>query len=339
VAYRKIVVGVDGSSCGAHALAVASALAQACDARLTVVHAYEDRPDENLVESGVEAAKAAGAKAAGELLEGPAATAVLDFAERKGTELLVFGSSGLDRSERHAIGSVPYRASHRAPCDVLIVAEHEWSGTAKIWDHIVIATDGSPTADRAARRGFELAGVLDAAVTLVFVGHPKTGELILNDTMDTVGSDVPTTLRIEHGEPAEKIIETAEAGGARLIVIGNRGMSGAKRLLLGSVPQRVVEEAPRDVLVIRTVMQALREIGRGEGGVVDIGGEKLAVYRDERGEARAVSAKCTHMGCTVGWNPAEATWDCPCHGSRYSRDGRVINGPATKPLPPIAIEE
>lgn len=72
---------------------------------------------------------------------------------------------------------------------------------------------------------------------------------------------------------------------------------------------------------------------------MDIGGEKLAVYRDERGEARAVSAKCTHMGCTVGWNPAEATWDCPCHGSRYSPDGRVINGPATKPLPPIAIEE
>jgi nucleotide-binding universal stress UspA family protein/nitrite reductase/ring-hydroxylating ferredoxin subunit len=339
VAYRKIVVGVDGSSCGNHALGVATALADACGARLAVVHAYEDRPDERLVEAGVEAAEAAGVKAAGELLEGPAATAVLDFAERKGTELLVFGSSGLDRSQRHAIGSVPHRASHRAPCDVLIVAEHEWSGTARIWDRIVIATDGSPTADRAARRGFELAGVLGAAVTLVFVGHPKTGELILNDTVATVGSEVSTTLRIERGEPAEKIIETAEAGGARLIVIGNRGMSGAKRLLLGSVPQRVVEEAPRDVLVIRTVTQALREIRKGEGGVVDVGGEKLAVYRDDRGEAHAVSAKCTHMGCTVGWNPAEATWDCPCHGSRYSPDGRVINGPATKPLDPIAIED
>lgn len=338
MAYRKIVVGVDGSSCGDHALAVATALAEACEARLTVVHADEDRPDEKLVAAGVEAAKAAGVKAAGELLEGPTATAMLDYAEHKGTELLVFGSSGLDRSQRHAIGSVPHRASHRAPCDVLIVAEHDGSETAKIWDHIVIATDGSPTADRAARRGFELAGVLDAAVTLVFVGHPKTGELILNDTVATVGSEVTTTLRIERGEPAEKIIEAAEAGGARLIVIGNRGMSGAKRLLLGSVPQRVVEEAPRDVLVIRTVTQALREIRKGEGGVVDVGGEKLAVYRDERGDARAVSAKCTHMGCTVGWNPAEATWDCPCHGSRFSSDGEVVNGPATKPLPPIAIE-
>jgi nucleotide-binding universal stress UspA family protein/nitrite reductase/ring-hydroxylating ferredoxin subunit len=339
VAYGKIVVGVDGSPGSAHAREVATVLALACQSRLTIVHAYEGRADETIVASATEASEAAGVRARGELIEGPAATAVVEYAERKKSDLLVLGAWGLERSQRHPIGSVPHRASHHAPCDVLIVAEHDHSGPARVWDHIVVATDGSPTADRAARRGFELAEALSAAVTLVFVGHPRTGELILNDTVATVDADVPTTLVNVRGEPAERIIETAEAGGARLIVIGNRGMSGAKRILLGSVPQRVVEEAPRDVLVVRTVTQALKEIGRGEGGVVDAGGEKLAVYRNDRGGLHALSAKCTHMGCTVGWNPTERTWDCPCHGSRFGATGEVINGPAKKALTPIAVEE
>jgi nucleotide-binding universal stress UspA family protein/nitrite reductase/ring-hydroxylating ferredoxin subunit len=339
VAYRKIVVGVDGSACGDHARAVATAVAAACGARLTVVHAYEERPPDGLVSSAVEAAVAEGVKARGELVEGPATSAVLEFADRAKAELLTLGAWGLDRSERHAIGSVPHRAAHHAPCDVLIAAEHEHDGRAHIWEHIVIATDGSPTADRASRRGFELAGALGADVTLVFVGHPRTGELILADTVATVGQGVPTTTRIERGDPAERILAVANERGARLVIVGNRGMSGARRFLLGSVPQQVVEEAPHDVLVVRTVTQALKEIRRGEGGIVADGGDKLAVFRDDRGVLHAMSAKCTHMGCTVGWNPAERTWDCPCHGSRFSPTGEVVNGPAAKPLPPVAVEE
>ena len=70
----------------------------------------------------------------------------------------------------------------------------------------------------------------------------------------------------------------------------------------------------------------------GEGTVVDQNGEKLAVHKTERGQLHAVSAVCTHMGCIVGWNKGEQTWDCPCHGSRYTAEGEVIHGPATKPL-------
>ncbi|MCJ0973049.1 FAD-dependent oxidoreductase [Pseudomonas sp. PS1] len=77
----------------------------------------------------------------------------------------------------------------------------------------------------------------------------------------------------------------------------------------------------------------LDAIGRGEGGVVTRGDEKIAVWRDDAGTLHGVSAACTHMGCSVTWNNADRTWDCPCHGSIFKADGSVIHGPAIEPLP------
>ncbi|HLV18063.1 MAG TPA: Rieske 2Fe-2S domain-containing protein, partial [Pseudomonas sp.] len=70
----------------------------------------------------------------------------------------------------------------------------------------------------------------------------------------------------------------------------------------------------------------------GEGAIVTYNGEQLAVWRDDTGVLYAVSAACTHKGCTVTWNNADRTWDCPCHGSIFQADGEVIHGPAKKPL-------
>jgi Rieske Fe-S protein len=64
-------------------------------------------------------------------------------------------------------------------------------------------------------------------------------------------------------------------------------------------------------------------------------GTRVAAYRDESGELHVLSPKCQHLGCTVDWNDADKTWDCPCHGSRYRWSGEVIEGPATKALDPI----
>jgi len=72
--------------------------------------------------------------------------------------------------------------------------------------------------------------------------------------------------------------------------------------------------------------------GPGEGAVVREHGNPVAVYVDADGSRHAVSAVCTHLGCLVGWNEAERTWDCPCHGSRFAVDGTVIEGPAVSPL-------
>ena len=70
----------------------------------------------------------------------------------------------------------------------------------------------------------------------------------------------------------------------------------------------------------------------GEGGTVELDGEKVAAYRDDTGRLHAVTAACTHLGCLVTFNTAERSWDCPCHGSRFDVDGRVLAGPATKDL-------
>lgn len=79
------------------------------------------------------------------------------------------------------------------------------------------------------------------------------------------------------------------------------------------------------------------ELSPGDGTVITVKGESTAVYKDADGQGHAVSATCTHLGCTVGFNAADATWDCPCHGSRFSTDGTVIQGPAAKNLPPAPL--
>ena len=74
------------------------------------------------------------------------------------------------------------------------------------------------------------------------------------------------------------------------------------------------------------------DLAPGEGAVLDVDGERVAVFKDEQSGVHALSAVCTHLYCTVGWNPAECSWDCPCHGSRFALDGSVIHGPATSAL-------
>jgi glycine/D-amino acid oxidase-like deaminating enzyme/nitrite reductase/ring-hydroxylating ferredoxin subunit len=80
------------------------------------------------------------------------------------------------------------------------------------------------------------------------------------------------------------------------------------------------------------------EIMAGEGAVVRHGLKKVAVYRDKAGHLHEYSAVCVHLGGIVHWNSKEKTWDCPCHGSRFSAYGKVIHGPANSDLP-MVIEE
>ncbi|MFB4474761.1 FAD-dependent oxidoreductase, partial [Oceanobacillus caeni] len=71
---------------------------------------------------------------------------------------------------------------------------------------------------------------------------------------------------------------------------------------------------------------------KDEGAVIRINGERKGAYRDQEGKLHIVDTTCTHVGCEVEWNSGERSWDCPCHGSRFTYTGDVIEGPAEKPL-------
>jgi glycine/D-amino acid oxidase-like deaminating enzyme/nitrite reductase/ring-hydroxylating ferredoxin subunit len=78
--------------------------------------------------------------------------------------------------------------------------------------------------------------------------------------------------------------------------------------------------------------KSYEELRPGDAAILKIDGDNVAAFRDEEGRIHAVSAACTHMGCLLGWNSNDRTWDCPCHGSRFTLGGEVLAGPAVKPL-------
>lgn len=102
---------------------------------------------------------------------------------------------------------------------------------------------------------------------------------------------------------------------------------------LASAPKFMKENIDVGVQLLKDYLfygeaSELKEIKPGEGKTITLNNEKLAAYRDEQGQLHLVSSICPHMGCIVHWNNGERSWDCPCHGSRFSFDGEVLEGPA-----------
>jgi nucleotide-binding universal stress UspA family protein/nitrite reductase/ring-hydroxylating ferredoxin subunit len=330
--WGRIVLGTDGSPAAARAGETVATIGRAVSAKLTAITG-SPVPDaaQEILSDALEAAEAAGmrsSKLSAEAVAGRAGDVLVAAAAD-----LDAGLIAIARGDAQPLSELGRWLARHCPCDLLLVAPGTRDPHAP-YKRVLIASDGSATADRAARKGFDLARELLAPVTLVFIGHPATGDLVMQDTIAVYGQGIDTDVRLLQGDPAGLILRTAADVGADLLVVGNKGLQGAKGFLLGSVPETVLEGADRDVLLCRTVVQIASELAVGEGGVIERRGEKLAVFVDKKGTQHVFSARCTHLGCTIAWNPAEHTFDCPCHGSRYSEMGEVINGPASRPLPP-----
>ena len=102
--------------------------------------------------------------------------------------------------------------------------------------------------------------------------------------------------------------------------------------LTEAVPEILSSTAPYVDWLKGGDVSSADEIKNGTGAIISHGTTKIAAYRDEDGNLHQRSAVCTHLGCIVRFNSLEKTWDCPCHGSRFGTDGRVINSPAIAPL-------
>lgn len=84
-------------------------------------------------------------------------------------------------------------------------------------------------------------------------------------------------------------------------------------------------------------LPGLADLAPGEARVVKFEDHRLAIYKDENGEIYSLNSACTHIKCDVSWNDAEKTWDCPCHGSRFSYTGEMLTAPARKDLEKVTV--
>src|SRR5437879_1291779 len=211
--YRTILAATDGSPTARVAVDVAVRLARRCRAEVVLATAFEPpgvsaAHAHELVEGiGVEL-DAPGVTVRTMTQLGPPADAIIGMGRRLPAELIVVGNVGIGKARRFVLGGVAAHVAHGAPCDVLIVdtAHEDEHDRQAGYRRILVGTDGSPTATEAARKGFELAMMLRASVTLVYVGDPILGAIALEQTeQQKLGrSEVQTVLR--QGDPADEIL-------------------------------------------------------------------------------------------------------------------------------------
>lgn len=176
---------------------------------------------------------------------------------------------------------------------------HRWDGV------ILTSVDGLPYIGRHPFFGNE------------FVGTCYGGDGMIFGTLSAI---INSDLILGKENKAAKLLSPRRLTGLGRLF--KRGLALSKSIVVGKMKNDQTDPAA---------------LTAGEGIVIDRGGKKLAISKDESGKVTALSAICTHMNCTVGWNKDQGTWDCPCHGSRFKRDGQVLHGPAVKPLEPHKI--
>ena len=158
-------------------------------------------------------------------------------------------------------------------------------------------------------------GKITKAQDTVFVatGYRKWGM-----TNGTIAAKMLTDMILQKKTPYEEVFTPARFNADPSVKqFLKTGADTAKQMVKGKLelPKRKIEDLDHD-----------------DATITRINGQRTGVYKDENGTIYAVDTTCRHMGCEVSWNSGDRTWDCPCHGSRYSYDGEVIEGPAKKPL-------
>ena len=221
---------------------------------------------------------------------------------RPGEELLVLGGEGHsagedgDRTPERYQALWSFAREHFAATE----ATHRWSA------HDMTSADGLPYAGRLTPLSRHV---------WVAAGFRKWGL-----TNGTAAAQVLAARILGREHPHRALFDTTRLTPRRSAVgIAKEGLKDARHLIGDRFTSPKGETADH--------LQP-----GGDGQLLKLDGDLVAASRDADGTLHAVSPTCTHLGCRVAWNRAERSWDCPCHGSRFAPDGRVLQGPAVQPL-------
>ena len=282
--YERVVAGTDLSQTSLVAVERASWLAQKLGAELILVHAGSD--------PGAPLEELAAKHGATPLVKSGNPTDVLIAEARRDSDLLVVGSVGMSGARRFLLGNVPNKVSHHAPTDLLIVKTDGKGVAGGEYRSVLVGTDGSETATLAVQVTARLAAKLGITPVIVCSYEPIPDEELdrvrqRDDVLTQWGSSreirqvpdefawqiasanqatdvldrasevaaregVQAETRAVEGAPAEALLSVAESSGVDLIAVGSVGMSGARRFMLGNVPNRISHHSPTDLLIVRT---------------------------------------------------------------------------------------
>jgi len=266
--HRRILVAIDGSKYSKRALKQAISIARLCGSNLIVLRVIRVRPGlvalapqlmKKMKEEFLETAKAEAAKenVACETIihQGePLYEFIIATAKEKGADVIVMGTHGRAGLERLLMSGVTAKVIGHASCPVLVVPL-KVPVTLK---RIVAATDGSKFSEAAVKEAIGIAKACRSSLTVVcvvkpdrLVDHKEEARKIVEEVRKNAsGANVETQAIVPEGEPYETIIQVAKEKNAGVIIMGSYGRTGLKRLLMGSVTEKVISHAPCSVLVV-----------------------------------------------------------------------------------------
>lgn len=264
-----VLVATDGSDGSAGAIRTGVALARTYGAQLTGLSIALDNPEystfvPNLQEMAQQHAREAlktfveeAGEDAGTTIRDATdpATAIIEAASELKSDIIVLGRRGKRGLARMMVGDATAKVVGQAECPVLVVPR-----AAHLWEkHILLATDGSEYSDAAIDAAGRVARQARLPVKVVSVVTSSHSEERRQEAKRAVavalerlkGLGVEAECQVEEGRPDDAIIKAAEAAGADLIIIGSHGRAGLRKILLGSVAERVIGHAPCSVLIIK----------------------------------------------------------------------------------------
>ncbi|WP_121821288.1 universal stress protein [Halostella salina] len=284
--YDEILLPFDGSDGAAEALHHAAEVAHWADATITLLFVADTTRDsvsvvestvvdslvqegEAVVEDGEKTLETLGVAHNSDVVQGNPAPTVVDYAERYDYDLVVMPTHGREGVSRYLVGSVTEKVVRLSSVPVLTVRMQPDERLAFPYEDVLIPTDGSDGAARAAEHGLPLAAALDATVhALSVVDDTALGpdvrstvseterEQVATDAVDDLASRAEThgvanvVRHVERGSPIEVLLDTVESTDADAVVMGTTGRRGTDRILLGSVAEKTVRSAPVPVITV-----------------------------------------------------------------------------------------